>query len=66
MTFGLDLPLLMIIESGLKQEAMLKDRLEYIELSLQISARSFLILKSSKECSCTGRLRLKALKKARI
>lgn len=29
MAFGLDLPLFIVIESGLKQEAMLKDRLEY-------------------------------------
>lgn len=41
MAFGLDLPLLMIIESGLKQEAMLKDRLEYRALLTDLSPEFF-------------------------
>ena len=41
MAFGLDLPLLMIIEFGLKQEAMLKDRLEYRALLTDLSPEFF-------------------------
>ena len=42
MAFGLDLPLLMIIESGLKQEAMLKDRLEYRALITDLNPKFFI------------------------
>ena len=42
MAFGLDLPLLMIIESGLKQEAMLKDRLEYRALITDLNPDFFI------------------------
>jgi len=41
MAFGLDLPLLMIIESGLNQEAMLKDRLEYRALVTDLNPEFF-------------------------
>jgi hypothetical protein len=41
MAFGLRLPLLVIIEKGLTQEAMLKDRLEYRALVTKFE-RSFL------------------------
>lgn len=41
MAFGLDLPLLMIIESGLKQEAMMKDRLEYRALITDLNPEFF-------------------------
>ena len=41
MAFGLNLPLLMIIESGLKQEAMLKDRLEYRALITDLNPDFF-------------------------
>ena len=41
MAFGLDLPLLMIIERGLKQEAMLKDRMEYRALVTEITPQFF-------------------------
>lgn len=41
MAFGLELPLLMIIESGLNQEAMLKDRLEYRALVTDLNPEFF-------------------------
>ena len=41
MAFGLDLPLLMIIEEGLHQEAMLKDRLEYRALVTNLEKKIF-------------------------
>ena len=42
MAFGLKLPLLVIIETGLYQEAMLKDRLEYRALSTTLDPTFFL------------------------
>ncbi|MBU1343086.1 MAG: hypothetical protein KKE44_02850 [Proteobacteria bacterium] len=41
MAFGLKLPLLMIIEEGVYQEAMLKDRLEYRALITQLDVKLF-------------------------
>ncbi len=41
MAFGLDLPLFMIIEAGLKQEAMLKDRMEYRALVTRLNPEFF-------------------------
>lgn len=41
MAFGLKLPLLVIVESGLHQEAMLKDRLEYRALSTKLDPEFF-------------------------
>lgn len=41
MAFGLNLPLLVIIEEGLHQEAMLKDRLEYRALSTELDPKFF-------------------------
>lgn len=41
MGFGLDLPLLMVIEKGLRQEAMLKDRLEYRALVTSLDPNYF-------------------------
>ncbi|MCI5125556.1 MAG: hypothetical protein D3925_14050 [Candidatus Electrothrix sp. AR5] len=41
MAFGLDLPLLVIIESGLKQEAMLKDRFECRALTTDLNPDFF-------------------------
>src|SRR6185436_4450829 len=41
MAFGLGLPLLLIIEEGLYQEAMLKDRLEYRALLTELDTAFF-------------------------
>jgi hypothetical protein len=41
MAFGLDLPLLVIIEKGLHQEAMLKDRHEFRTLTTELSPDYF-------------------------
>ena len=41
MAFGLSLPLLVIIENGLHQEAMLKDRLEYRALTTDLDPSFF-------------------------